>query len=144
MESPQSSHSSSLWVFALSTVESYRPLHPVPISHLGTKLYSTVLLLFGLRVISSCVLALAFACVSGWHELQVVMVMTLKLLESHVNFPMHCTPCVHLHLAMHCHAPRMCCSLTLCISWPAAGGTSHDSCCIHYYVFGVFFDEVTI
>ena len=38
MESPQSPHSSSLWVFALSAVESYRPLHPVPISHLGTKL----------------------------------------------------------------------------------------------------------
>ena len=52
MESPQSPHSSSLWVFALSAIESYRPLHPVPISHLGTKLYSTVLLLFGLRVIS--------------------------------------------------------------------------------------------
>ena len=49
----QSPHSSSLWVFALSAVESYRPLHPVPISHLGTKLLSMVLLLFGLRVISS-------------------------------------------------------------------------------------------
>ena len=55
MESPQSPHSSSLWVFALSTVESYRPLPPVPISHLGTKLLSTVLLLFGLRVISDLV-----------------------------------------------------------------------------------------
>ena len=43
---------SSLWVFALSAVESYHPLPPVPISHLGTKLSSTVLLLFGLRVIS--------------------------------------------------------------------------------------------
>ena len=52
MESPQSPHSSSLWVFALSAVESYRPLPPVPISRLGTKLSSTVLLLFGLRVIS--------------------------------------------------------------------------------------------
>ena len=52
MESPQSPHSSSLWVFALSAVESYRPLPPVPISRLGTKLFSTVLLLFGLRVIS--------------------------------------------------------------------------------------------
>ena len=38
MKSPQSPHSSSLWVFALSAVESYRPLHPVPISQLGTKL----------------------------------------------------------------------------------------------------------
>ena len=52
MESPQSPHSSSLWVFALSAIESCPPLHPVPISHLGTKLSSMVLLLFGLRVIS--------------------------------------------------------------------------------------------
>ena len=52
MESSQSPHSSSLWVFALSAVESYRPPPSVPISHLGTKLSSTVLLLFGLRVIS--------------------------------------------------------------------------------------------
>ena len=52
MESPQSPHSSSLWVFALSAVESYVLSPPVPISHLGTKLFSTVLLLFGLRVIS--------------------------------------------------------------------------------------------
>ena len=50
----QSPHSSSLWVFALSAVESYRPLPPVPTSHLGTKLSSMVLLLFGLRVISIC------------------------------------------------------------------------------------------
>ena len=52
MESPQSPHLSSLWVFALSAVESYILSPPVPISQLGTKLSSTVLLLFGLRVIS--------------------------------------------------------------------------------------------
>ena len=40
MESPQSPHLSSLWVFALSAIESYCPLPPVPISHLGTKLFS--------------------------------------------------------------------------------------------------------
>ena len=52
MESPWSPHSSSLWVFALSAVEFYILSPPVPISHLGTKLLSMVLLLFGLRVIS--------------------------------------------------------------------------------------------
>ena len=48
MESPQSPHSSSFWVFALSHIEFYCPLLPIPISHLGTKLSSTVLVLLAL------------------------------------------------------------------------------------------------
>ena len=52
MESPQSPHSSSLWVFALSLFESYLLSSSAPISHLGTKLFFYGFSVFGLRVIS--------------------------------------------------------------------------------------------
>ena len=52
MESPQSPHSSSLWVFALSLRVLLLAPHSESISHLDAKLSSTVLLLVGLRVIS--------------------------------------------------------------------------------------------
>ena len=53
MESAQSPHSSSFWVFALSLSESYSELSPpAPISHLGTKLFVYGFSVFGLRVIS--------------------------------------------------------------------------------------------
>ena len=52
MESPQSSHSSSLWVFALS-LRVLSELSPsVPISHLGTKLLIYGFSVVDLRVIS--------------------------------------------------------------------------------------------
>ena len=52
MESPQSPHSSSLWVFALSHSSPVRTLPPAPISHLGTKLFFYGFSVVGLRVIS--------------------------------------------------------------------------------------------
>ena len=48
MKSPQSPHSSSLWVFALSLRVLSELSPPAPISHLGTMLFSTVLVCLAL------------------------------------------------------------------------------------------------
>ena len=52
MKSPQSPHSSSLWVFALSLRVLSELSPPAPISHLGTKLLVYGFSVFDLRVIS--------------------------------------------------------------------------------------------
>ena len=48
MKSPQSPHSSSLWVFALSLRVLFELSPSAPISHLGTTLFSTVLVCLAL------------------------------------------------------------------------------------------------
>ena len=52
MESPQSPHSSSLWVFALSHFESYRPLPTSALKSLGYYAFFYSFSVVGLRVIS--------------------------------------------------------------------------------------------
>ena len=54
MKSPQSPHSSSLWVFALSLRVLSELSPPAPISHLATTLSSTVLVLLALGSSHTC------------------------------------------------------------------------------------------
>ena len=63
MESPQSPHSSSLWVFALSLRVLFQTLLPAAISHLATKLYFYGFSVFDLRVISDG--TMDWECISG-------------------------------------------------------------------------------
>ena len=67
MKSPQSPHSSSLWVFALSLRVLLLAPHSESISHLDAKLSSTVLLLVGLRVISYLHLSKPTLWVYTWY-----------------------------------------------------------------------------
>ena len=83
MKPPQSPHSSSLWVFALSLRVLFRTLPPAPISHLGTKLFSTVLVLLALGSSQSCHI---FTIFSGHTVVQVRLIFRVLRTDSFLAY----------------------------------------------------------